>query len=119
MRVKTGVKARRRRNRVLAKAKGFRGRSKNTIRQATQRVEKAMAYAYRDRKAKKRDFRRLWITRVSAAARLNELSYSQFIAGLSNAQIELNRKVLAHIGATRPEIFAVLAKTAKESLAGK
>lgn len=114
MRVKRGVKAKKRRNRIFKLAKGFRGRSKNTIRQTTQRVEKALCYSYRDRKAKKRDFRRLWIVRIGAAARECGLSYSIFINGLTKAGVELDRKVLAEIGATRPEVFKAVAETAKE-----
>ena len=116
MRVKTGVKARRRRNSVLKAAKGFRGRSKNTIRQATQRVEKAMTYSYRDRRAKKREFRRLWVARVGAAARECEMSYSQFINGCNKAGIELDRKVLAELGAVHPEGFRAVADVAREGL---
>lgn len=117
MRVKRGVKARRRRNKVLKLAKGFRGRSNNTIKQATQRVEKAMAYATRDRKAKKRDFRRLWIVRIGAAARENGLSYSQFTNGLTKANVELNRKMLSEIGAVDPVAFKAVAEVAKQQLA--
>lgn len=116
MRVKRGVQARRRRNKILKLAKGFRGRSKNTIRQATQRAEKALTYAYRDRRNKKREIRRLWIIRIGAAARLQELSYSQFMSGLKKAGIELDRKVLADLGAEHPEAFAAVAGAAKESL---
>jgi large subunit ribosomal protein L20 len=116
MRVKRGIKARQRRNRILKLAKGFRGRSKNTIRQATQRVEKALAYAYRDRRTKKRDFRKLWIIRINAAARSNDLSYSQFVRGLKLANIELDRKVLADIGMHNPEVFKAVAETAREHL---
>lgn len=119
MRVKRGVKARRRRNRVLKLAKGFRGRSKNTIRQATQRVEKSLTYQYRDRKARKREFRRIWVARINAAARLNGLSYSQFMNGVSLAGIELDRKSLSNLGATEPEAFAAVAELAKESLSQK
>ncbi len=117
MRVKRGVKARRRRNRVLKLAKGFRGRSKNTIRQATQRVEKSLQYAYRDRLNRKRDFRKLWITRINAAARINGISYSRLINGLDNAGVELDRKILADLGATEPEAFAAVAAIAKDSAA--
>lgn len=117
MRVKRGVKARRRRNKIFKRAKGFRGRSKNTIRQATQRVEKAMCYEYRDRRNKKRDFRRLWIIRIGAAARANGLSYSQFMAGLKVAGIELDRKALAHIGGQNPSAFSLIAAQAKSALA--
>jgi len=115
MRVKRGVKARRRRNRVLKLAKGFRGRSKNTIRQATQRVEKSLQYAYRDRLNRKRDFRKLWVTRINAAARINGISYSRLINGLNKAGVELDRKILADLGATEPEAFAVVAELAKGS----
>jgi large subunit ribosomal protein L20 len=116
MRVKRGVKARRRRNRILKLAKGFRGRSKNTIRQARGRVDKALTYAYRDRRAKKRDFRRLWIKRISAAAVMQDLSYSKFIHGLEVSKVELDRKVLADLGAFQPEAFAEVVKVAKDGL---
>ncbi|MCL4143703.1 UNVERIFIED_CONTAM: hypothetical protein GTU68_053224 [Idotea baltica] len=113
MRVKRGVKARRRRNRILKLAKGFRGRSKNTIRQARARVEKAMQYAYRDRRQKKRDFRRLWVSRIGAAARQNEVSYSVFMGGLKKADVELDRKILAELGAFEPETFTEIVKVSK------
>jgi large subunit ribosomal protein L20 len=113
MRVKRGSKARKRRNRILDRAKGFRGRSKNTIRQATQRVEKAEAYAFRDRKVKKRLFRNLWIVRINAATRQFGLSYSQFICGLNKANIELDRKVLANLAYSNPEAFAKVVEAVK------
>ncbi len=116
MRVKRGVKARQRRNKVFKLAKGFRGRSKNTIRQATQRVEKSLTYVYRDRRNKKRDIRRLWITRINAAARQNGLSYSQFIHGLQTSSIAIDRKILADLGAFHPEVFSAIADVAKDSL---
>ena len=116
MRVKRGVKARRRRNRLFELASGFRGRSKNTIRQATQRVEKALCYAYRDRRARKRQMRRLWISRIGAAARINNMSYSDFMFGLKTAGVELDRKVLAEIGALSPEAFQAVAEVAKANL---
>lgn len=116
MRVKRGVKARRRRNKIFKLAKGFRGRSGNTIRQASQRVDKALAYAYRDRRAKKRDFRRLWVTRISAACAMHGISYSKFIFGLKNASVELDRKILADLGAQSPDAFAAVAKIAKDNL---
>jgi len=116
MRVKRGVVARRKRNKIFKLAKGFRGRSKNTIRQAHGRVEKALAYAYRDRRQKKRDFRRLWIVRINAAARLNGLSYSKLIGGLSKAGVELDRKMLSELGALQPEAFTAVAGIAKEKL---
>lgn len=113
MRVKRGVKARRRRNKVLKLAKGFRGRSKNTIRTATHRVEKSLCYAYRDRKQKKRHFRELWIIRLSAAVRELGMSYSQFMSGLKKAGVELNRKVLADLAVTDPKSFASVVDIAK------
>ena len=116
MRVKRGVKARRRRNRVLKLAKGMRGRSKNTIRQARGRVEKAMTYSYRDRRNKKRDFRRLWITRISAAARSEDMSYSRLMNGLQKSGVELDRKILADLGAFEPQAFSEVAKVAKAGL---
>ena len=117
MRVKRGFKARRRRKKVLKLAKGFRGRSKNTIRQATARVEKAMVYAYRDRRQRKRHFRSLWTVRINAAARLQELSYSQFIRGLKLAGVELDRKILAYLGAEEPQAFVAVCEAAKKGLA--
>ena len=116
MRVKRGVVARRKRNKIFKLAKGFRGRSKNTIRQARGRVEKALAYAYRDRRQKKRDFRRLWIVRINAAARQNGLSYSKFINGLNKAGVELDRKMLSELGAVQPEAFSAVAGIAKNNL---
>jgi large subunit ribosomal protein L20 len=97
----------------LALAKGFRGRSKNTIRQATARVEKAMVYAYRDRRAKKRHFRELWIVRISAAARELGLSYSQLVNGLSKANVALDRKMLAELVVRQPEAFQAVVEVAK------
>ncbi|MFN8388821.1 MAG: 50S ribosomal protein L20 [Bdellovibrionota bacterium] len=117
MRVKRGVKARRRRNRTLALAKGFRGRSKNTIRQATQRVEKAMVYAYRDRRANKRHFRELWIVRISVAAKELGISYSKLINGLKLANIDLDRKMLADLVVRQPEAFQAVVETAKAAIA--
>ena len=114
MRVKRGAKANQRRKKILKLAKGFRGRSKNTIRQTTQRVEKALQYSYRDRRNKKRDYRRLWISRISAALKPYEISYSRFINGLHKAGIELDRKILAELGVTEPESFEKVANIAKE-----
>jgi len=116
MRVKRGVKARRRRTKILKLAKGFRGRSSTTIRQAKGRIDKAQSYAYRDRRNKKRDFRRLWIARIGAAARGEELSYSGFMCGLKAAGIELDRKILSDLGAEHPDAFSAVAAVAKESL---
>ncbi|HWV38364.1 MAG TPA: 50S ribosomal protein L20 [Vulgatibacter sp.] len=108
MRVKKGFKARRRRNRVLKLAKGFRGRRKNCYRRANEAVERAMNYATRDRRQKKRDFRRLWIVRINAAARQNGISYSRLIAGLHKAGSQLDRKVLADIALFDPQGFAAV-----------
>ncbi len=115
MRVKRGVKARRRRNRMLEHAKGFRGRSKNTIRQATQRVEKALTYVYRDRRVKKREFRKLWISRLNACAREHNISYSQLINGLNKANIEIDRKILSELGLSAPQAFSAIVDTAREA----
>ncbi len=117
MRVKRGIKARRRRNRVLELAKGFRGRSGNTIKHARQRVDKSLQHAYTGRKLRKRDFRALWIARIGASARLCGLSYSVFMNGLKCAGIELDRKVLADLGAVHPEAFSALAEVVKANRA--
>ena len=108
MRVKKGFKARRRRNRVLKLAKGFRGRRKNCYRRANEAVERAMDYATRDRRQKRRDFRRLWIVRINAAARMNGISYSKLIAGLHKAGSVLDRKVLADIALFDPQGFSAV-----------
>ncbi|MEE2746722.1 MAG: 50S ribosomal protein L20 [Pseudomonadota bacterium] len=110
------VASRARRKKVIARAKGFRGRSKNNFRLAKQRSEKALQYAYRDRRAKKRSFRGLWIQRINAGARLNGLTYSQFINGLSKAAIQLDRKVLADLAVNEPETFSNLVEQAQTAL---
>ena len=97
-------------------AKGFRGRNKNVFRVAVEKVEKALQYAYRDRRAKKRNFRALWIQRINAATRLHDLTYSRFMNGLTKAGIELDRKVLADIAVKEPETFAKLVDQVKASL---
>ena len=108
MRIKRGFKARRRRKKVLKLAKGFvAGRSK-LYRTAADSVDKALMYAYRDRKARKRDFRKLWITRINAGARMNEISYSKFIHGLKQAEIEIDRKILAELAVSDPGAFSQL-----------
>ena len=112
MRVRRGFKARKRRKKVLKLAKGFRGGRSKLYRTAADAVDKALMYAYRDRKARKRDFRRLWIARINAAARLNNLSYSKFIHGLKTANVELDRKILAEMAVSDPSGFAELAKLA-------
>lgn len=113
MRVKKGVKARRRRNRILKLAKGYRGRRKNCYKRANQAVERALDYASRDRMQRKRDFRRLWIVRINAAARTVGLSYSKLIAGLTKANIGLNRKVLSDMAIADPSGFAAVANSVK------
>jgi large subunit ribosomal protein L20 len=109
MRVKRGFKARRRRKKVLNLAKGFRGGHSKLFRTAADSVDKALMYAYRDRRQRKRDFRRLWIARINAAARMNDLSYSKFIHGLKKAGVELDRKVLAELAVADPSAFAQIA----------
>ncbi len=112
MRVKRGIKARRRRKKVLKLAKGFRGGRSKLYRTAADALDKALMYAYRDRRARKRDFRRLWISRINAASRMNNLSYSKLVHGLKLANIELDRKVLAELAVSDPSGFAQVAKMA-------
>ena len=116
-RVKRGVTAHARHKKVKAKAKGYYGARKNIYRVATQAVTKAGQYAYRDRKQKKRTFRALWIVRINAAARMYDLSYSSLINGLSKAEIEIDRKILADLAMNDIETFAAIAKEAKSQLA--
>ncbi len=116
-RVKRGVTARARHKKVLALAKGYRGRRKNVFRIAKQAVMKAGQYAYRDRRNKKRVFRRLWIARINAGSRALGLTYSKFIAGIKKASIEIDRKVLADMAVNDPAAFASIVETAKASLA--
>jgi large subunit ribosomal protein L20 len=115
-RVKTGVVRRRRHKKVLKLARGFFSARRKHFRKAKEQLERSLVYAYRDRRAKKRDFRRLWITRINAACRLNDISYSRFINGLGKAKIELDRKILAHLAMNDPEAFAEVAKKAKAAL---
>ncbi|MEL7024658.1 MAG: 50S ribosomal protein L20 [Pseudomonadota bacterium] len=115
-RVKRGVVARARHKKVLGKAKGYYGARRKVFRVAKQAVIKAGQYAYRDRRTRKREFRRLWIARINAAARINGLSYSKLMHGLSKAEIEIDRKVLADLAVHEPETFAVLAEQAKSQL---
>jgi len=114
MRIKRGFKARRRRKKVLKLAKGFRGGHSKLFRTAADSVDKALMYAYRDRRARKRDFRRLWIVRIDAAARMNDLSYSKFMHGLKRADIELDRKVLADLAVSDPAGFTQIATLASQ-----
>ena len=116
-RVKRGVTARARHKKVIALAKGYRGRRKNVYRIAKQAVMKAGQYAYRDRRQRKRQFRQLWIARINAGARLNGLSYSKFMNGLKRAAIELDRKVLADLAEFDKAAFAQLVEKAKAALA--
>jgi large subunit ribosomal protein L20 len=113
MRVKRGFKARRRRNRVLKLAKGFRGRRKNCYKRANQAVERALDFATRDRRVRKREFRSLWITRVNAAARLAGLSYGKLIHGLGKAGVEIDRKIMAELAVLDPKGFEAIAAVAK------
>jgi large subunit ribosomal protein L20 len=111
-RVTRGFKARRRRNKVLKLAKGFRGGRSRLYRTATEAVDRALSYAYRDRRNRKRDFRRLWITRISAGAKQNGTSYSQLMGGLKKAGVELDRKVLSNMAILDPNSFSQVVKLA-------
>ncbi|MBM4330490.1 MAG: 50S ribosomal protein L20 [Deltaproteobacteria bacterium] len=115
-RVKKSVKTRRRRKRVLEEAKGFRGSRSRLYRIATEAVDRAHKFAYRDRKAKKRTFRSLWITRINAAARVHALTYNQLIFGLNKAKVEIDRKALAEIAFTDPLGFSKIVEIAKGQL---
>lgn len=118
-RVKRGVTARAKHKKVISQAKGYRGRNKNVFRVAVQAVTRAGQYEYRDRRQRKRQFRRLWITRISAAAKINGINYSRFINGLGKAGIELDRKVLADIAVHDAAAFAQIAESAKAALGMK
>ena len=111
-RVTRGFKARRRRNKVLKLAKGFRGGRHRLYKSATEAVDRALSYAYRDRRNKKRDFRRLWITRIGAAAKQNGTSYSRLMGGLNKAGVELDRKVLSNMAILDPNGFSEVVKLA-------
>lgn len=115
-RVKRGFKARQRRNKVLKLAKGYRGARSKLFRSATEAVDRALKYAYRDRKVRKRDFRALWITRINAASRLNGLAYSKLIHGLKLADVQIDRKVLADLAVSDPQAFTEIAGLAKAKL---
>jgi len=115
-RVKRGVTGHARHKKVLELAKGYRGRSKSSFRIAIERVEKGLQYAYRDRRAKKRNFRALWIQRINAGAREAGLTYSQFMNGMKRAGIELDRKVLADLAAREPEAFRAVVAEAQAAL---
>ena len=113
-RVTNSAASRRRRKKVLKMAKGYRGGRSKLFRTAADSVDRGLAYAYRDRRQKKRTFRALWITRINAAARLNGLSYSCLMSGLKSAGIEINRKVLANLAVTDADAFSALAERAKQ-----
>ncbi|WP_149717917.1 50S ribosomal protein L20 [Campylobacter concisus] len=115
-RVKTGVVRRRRHKKVLKLARGFFSARHKHFRKAKEQLERSLVYAYRDRRQKKRDFRRLWIVRINAACRLNDISYSRFINGLNKAKVELDRKILADLAMNDAKAFAALAKQAKDAL---
>lgn len=111
-RVKRGFKARRRRKKILKMASGYIGGRNRLIRTASEAVDRALAYAYRDRKARKRDFRQLWIARINAGARMNGISYSALMGGLKKAGVELDRKVLSNMAIMDPNAFSQIAKMA-------
>ena len=115
-RAKRGNKRTERRKKILKLAKGYRGTKSKLFRQASESVDRALNFAYTGRKLKKRDFRSLWIVRIGAAARLNDMNYSQFMHGLKVAGIELDRKVLAELAANSPEAFTELAGQAKNAI---
>ena len=115
-RVKRGVTSKAKHKKVLKAVKGQWGRRKNTIRAARQAMEKAMQYAYRDRRNKKRDFKSLWISRINAASRQHDLAYSKFINGLNNAGIKVDRKILADLAVNDPKGFKKLVDLAKKNL---
>ncbi len=115
-RVKRGFKARRRRNKVLKLAKGYRGARSKLFRSATEAVDRAMKYSFRDRKVRKRDFRALWIVRINAASRENGLSYSRLVHGLKKAEIGLDRKILAQLAVSEPAAFSAIVDKAKAQL---
>jgi large subunit ribosomal protein L20 len=115
-RVKRSVHARKKRRKVLEQARGYWGLKHTSYKQAKEQIDKSLVYAYRDRKAKKRVMRRLWIMRINAAARQNGLSYNQFVSGLKAAGIELDRKVLADLAVSDPDGFGQIASQAKSAL---
>lgn len=116
MRVKRGVPSRKRRKRLLKQAKGYWGRRKNNIRRAKETVIRALAFSYRDRRQRKRDFRRLWIARINAAVRPYGLSYSKFMGSLKQAGVELDRKALSEMAIREPESFKAVVDVAKSGL---
>jgi large subunit ribosomal protein L20 len=117
MRVKTGVVRHRRHKKLLKQARGFYSGRRKHFRKAKEQLERSLVYAYRDRRQKKRDFRRLWIVRINAATRLNGMNYSTFMHGLKLANIELDRKILADMAMNAPESFAKVAEASKAAIA--
>ncbi|MDE7172788.1 MAG: 50S ribosomal protein L20 [Helicobacter sp.] len=115
-RVKTGVVRRRRHKKILKLARGFYSGRRKHFRKAKEQLERSLCYAFRDRKRKKRDFRRLWIVRINAACRMNNISYSRFMHGLKLAKIELDRKILADMAMSEPENFAKVVEAAKQAI---
>ncbi len=116
MRVRTGIVRRKRHKKLLKQAKGFYSGRRKHYRKAKEQLERSLVYAYRDRKTKKRDFRKLWITRINAACRLNDISYSRFIHGLNKAEIELDRKILADMAMNDADAFKAVADAVKKTL---
>ena len=116
-RVRCAPASRARRKKILKMAKGYVGGRSRTLKQAKETVERALCYAYRDRRTRKRDFRRLWITRISAGSRMNGLPYNRFMEGLRKAQIMLDRKILADIAVSDPAAFSELVAKARTALA--
>ena len=116
-RVKRGVAARRRKNRILRNARGYSGARSRLLKTAREAVEKGWKYAYRDRRQRKRQFRALWIARINAAAREHDLSYSRFMHGLKEAGVEMDRKVLAELAVSDPKAFGVLAELVRSQAA--
>ncbi len=115
-RVKRSITAKKKRRRILKMAKGFFGARSRLLKTATEAVERAMKYAYRDRRVRKRDFRKLWITRINAAARINEISYSRLIDGMKKAGVEIDRKILAELAVHDPRGFSEIVSVAKGKL---
>ena len=117
MRVKNGMTRHRRHKKLLKQARGFYSGRRKHFRKAKEQLERSLVYAYRDRRQRKRDFRKLWIIRINAAARLNDMNYSRFMHGLKLAGIELDRKILADMAMNNPAAFTQLAETSKAALA--
>jgi large subunit ribosomal protein L20 len=117
MRVKTGIVRRRKHKKILKQARGFYSGRRKHFRKAKEQLERSLVYAYRDRRQRKRDFRKLWIIRINAGARLNGMNYSTFIHGLKLADIQLDRKILSDMAMNNPEAFAKVTQKAKEALA--